>query len=201
MALGKACIWVTAFIIFVCDVIAFALAVAAEEHRSAATVEYDNAGGYYFCNYSSDISSSMAAGGFVALLFGHLITMSVTKCFCCEKGDLRGKGKACAIVSFIFLWLCWFIASVCFLAGANRNSIHTKTESTDILSVPLTCNMMRRGTFGAAAAFVFFSFILGEVYFLLVSFSARSASSPGTSVGWQGQAGSTMPPQQSPYAL
>ncbi|KAG6551453.1 hypothetical protein Mapa_006876 [Marchantia paleacea] len=208
MAMG--CNWAVVLLILICDSVAFGLAIGAEQHRSTATVEYNTVGAYYYCDYSTDMSSAMGAGGFVALLVGHLIVMGVTKCMCCAKAELsalHGGPKACAVVCFLLVWLCWFISSVCLLAGANRNSVHTKTQSIDIKNIPITCEMMRKGTFGAAAAFAFFNIIFSEVYYILMTKNPPSNSGSGTNPNWQAHgvgsvgSGSSMPPQQSPYAL
>lgn len=103
--------------------------------------------------------------------------------------------------------LSWFISSVCLLAGANRNSVHTKTQSIDIKNIPITCEMMRKGTFGAAAAFAFFDIIFSEVYYILMTKNPPTNAGSGTNPNWQAHgvgsvgSGSAMPPQQSPYAL
>lgn len=62
----------------------------------------------------------------------------------------------------------FFIAEVCLLAGSVRNAYHTKYR-TSIVVDPPSCETLRKGVFAAGAAFIVFTGILSELYY--VSFS------------------------------
>ncbi|KAG0624267.1 hypothetical protein M758_3G235200 [Ceratodon purpureus] len=205
--------WAVVVMLLTCYVIAFALAIAAEEHRAQATVtfvSFNSSGGnvswvldypynnktatngtyagYYYCKYDSDVSSSYAVAAFVFLAIAQVIVMGLTKCFCFDGEHKPGSSKSCAIVSFILLWLCFTIAEICFLAGANKNSIRSRTRDlvtgNDKIDKYMTCEYMHRGIFGAAAAFTFFSALTGELYYACLVISRSIAESH-----WEGRGG------------
>lgn len=70
----------------------------------------------------------------------------------------------------------FIIAEACLLAGSVRNAYHTK-YTTQILSNPPSCETLRKGVFGAGAAFIIFTGIVSELYY--VSYSrANEAVAP-----------------------
>jgi len=77
--------------------------------------------------------------------------------------------------AFAFHWrrVVFFIAEVCLLAGSVQNAYHTKYVSS--LSND-SCRTLRKGVFGAGAAFIVFTGILSELYY--VSYSKASNLSP-----------------------
>ncbi|XP_071722125.1 uncharacterized protein [Rutidosis leptorrhynchoides] len=155
--------------VFVLDLIAFGLAVAAEQRRSTATVT--KVQDYSYCVYDSDISSGLGAGSFLFLLVSQLLIMLASRCLCCGKALRPSGSRACAVVLFITCWVFFFIAEICLFAGSVQNAYHTKYRDylNDNLSKPLTCAQLRKGVFGAGAAFVFLTAIVSELYY--VSFS------------------------------
>ncbi|GAA0174580.1 hypothetical protein LIER_27947 [Lithospermum erythrorhizon] len=162
--------------IFILDLIAFALAVAAEQRRSKARTEPDNEKNYIYCVYDSDISTGYGVGAFLFLMASQLIVLIATRCFCCGKALKPGGSRACAVILFIICWVTFFIAEVCLLAGSVRNAYHTKYR-TYYTDAPPSCETVRKGTFAAGAAFTLFTAILSEFY--IVSYSnARGNNSP-----------------------
>uniref|UniRef100_A0A803QFX7 CASP-like protein n=1 Tax=Cannabis sativa TaxID=3483 RepID=A0A803QFX7_CANSA len=100
-------------LVFIFDLIAFALAVAAEQRRTTA---------------------------------------------------LRPSGsRAWAIVLFISSWIFFVIAVSCLLSASVSNAVHTKYRRS------LSCKVVRKGFFGAGAAFVVLTGIATELFY--VSFS------------------------------
>ncbi|KAG0553408.1 hypothetical protein M758_12G010000 [Ceratodon purpureus] len=204
--------WGVVVMLLTCYIIAFGLAIAAEEHRAQATVTYvslNSSGGnvswvfdyqnktilsngtysgYYYCKYDSDISSSYAVAAFTFLAIAQVIVMGLTKCLCFDGEHRVGSTKSCAIVSYILLWLCFMIAEICFLAGANKNSIRSSQKElvtgNQKIDQYLTCENMHRGIFGAAAAFTFFSALTGELYYVCIVLSRSVAE-----LRWQGGSG------------
>ncbi|KAL2932039.1 Acyl-CoA Delta(11) desaturase [Bienertia sinuspersici] len=128
-------------IVFVLDLIAFALAVAAEQRRSTATLI--NAGTEAYCQYDSDISTGLGAGAIVLLLASQLLIMFASRCLCCGRGLRPGGSRTWAIILFISCWVFFIIAEVCLLAGSVRNAYHTKYRS--VLNSPPTCQTLRKG--------------------------------------------------------
>lgn len=64
--------------------------------------------------------------------------------------------------------ICFAIAEICLLAASVRNAYHTKYVSS-LMNEQITCKMLRRGVFGAGAAFIVFTCLTSELFY--VSFS------------------------------
>ncbi|KAL3736210.1 hypothetical protein ACJRO7_025204 [Eucalyptus globulus] len=159
--------------VFVFDVIAFGLAVAAEQRRSTATVVTDNEKDYNYCRYDSDISTGYGVGAFLFLMVSQGIIMAASRCFCCGKPLSPGGSRASAVILFITCWVFFIIAEVCLLAGSVTNAYHTKYR-TAFGGNPLSCETVRKGVFGAGAAFVFFTAIVSEFYYACYSRARES---------------------------
>ncbi|XP_021740535.1 uncharacterized protein LOC110706866 [Chenopodium quinoa] len=155
-------------IVFVLDLIAFALAVAAEQRRSTASLV--NTGTESYCKYDSDVSTGLGIGAFLLLLASQLLVMLVSRCLCCGRGLRPGGSRTWAIVLFVSCWVLFLIAEACLLAGSVRNAYHTKYRS--VLNSPPSCQTLRKGVFAAGAAFTVFTGIISELYY--VSYSKAS---------------------------
>ncbi|CAN4103037.1 unnamed protein product [Withania somnifera] len=165
-------------IIFVLDLIAFGLAIAAERRRSTATLKLDTEGKYNYCVYDSDIATGFGAGAFLFLLLSQIIIMVASRCFCCGRALSPGGSRACAVLLFIICWITFFIAEVCLLAGSVRNAYHTKYRSSFLTSdKPLSCETLRKGVFAAGAAFIFFTSMISQFYYVSYS-KARDGPMP-----------------------
>ncbi|KAK3020607.1 hypothetical protein RJ639_047828 [Escallonia herrerae] len=163
-------------VVFVLDLIALGLAVAAEQRRSTATITQDSEKDYNYCVYDSDISTGFGVGAFLFLMAGQLIIMAASRCFCCGKALSPGGSRACALLLFITCWVTFFIAEVCLLAGSVRNAYHTKYR-TIFNEDPPSCETVRKGVFAAGAAFTFFTAIVSEFYYVSCS-KARESFAP-----------------------
>ncbi|GAB4826924.1 hypothetical protein Ancab_033803 [Ancistrocladus abbreviatus] len=155
-------------VVFIIDLIAFGLAVAAERRRSTATLAPNNSGSDY-CLYSSDIATGLGVGSFLFLLAAQLLIMVATRCLCCGRGLRPGSSRAWAIVLFIICWVTFFIAEVCLLAGSVRNAYHTKYRTYISSTHPPSCQTLRKGVFGAGAAFIFFTGLISQFYYVSYS--------------------------------
>ncbi|XP_060209373.1 uncharacterized protein LOC132636494 [Lycium barbarum] len=163
--------------VFVLDLIAFALAVAAEQRRSTATIKTDNEQVYSYCVYDSDISTGFGVGAFLFLMVSQILIMVASRCFCCGNALSPGSSRGCAVLLFIICWVTFFIAEVCLLAGSVTNAYHTKYRSSLLFNdKPLSCETVRKGVFAAGAAFIFFTSIISKFYY--VSYS-KAKGSPG----------------------
>ncbi|KAH1048580.1 hypothetical protein J1N35_039364 [Gossypium stocksii] len=156
-------------LVFVIDLIAFGLAVAAEQRRSTATV--DNNGKESYCVYDKDIATGLGVGSFLFLLLGQILIMVASRCLCCGKAMKPSGSRAWAVVLFISCWVFFLIAEVCLLAGSVRNAYHTKYKN--LLDNPPSCATLRKGVFGAGAAFVFLTAVVSELYYVSYSKAAR----------------------------
>ncbi|KAJ3678642.1 hypothetical protein LUZ60_002445 [Juncus effusus] len=180
MAAGKIIILVT---VFVLDLIAFGLAVAAEQRRSTAQVVPDEEKNYTYCVYDSDISTGYGVGALFLLLVSQIIIMVSSKCFCCGRALKPGSSRACSLLLFIFCWLTFLIAEACLLAGSVRNAYHTKYRTMFLVNDPPSCETVRKGVFAAGAAFVFFTAILSEFYFVLFKRSSDESGEGAYGIG------------------
>ncbi|KAK4744298.1 hypothetical protein SAY87_010610 [Trapa incisa] len=151
--------------VFIVDLIAFSLAVAAEQRRSTATIIQDKEKEYNYCQYDSDIATGYGVGAFLFLMVSQAIVMAVTRCFCCGKSLGPSSSRAWAIILFITCWVFFIIAEMCLLAGSVRNAYHTKYR-TIFSENPPSCQTVRKGVFGAGAAFVFFNTIVSLFYYI-----------------------------------
>ncbi|CAN1309968.1 hypothetical protein LINPERPRIM_LOCUS27901 [Linum perenne] len=66
-------------VVFVLDLVAFSLVVAAEQRRNIGSLQADvnNEG---FCMYDSDLATGLGVGSLVSLLVSQLMIMGVTRC-------------------------------------------------------------------------------------------------------------------------
>ncbi|KAI3457487.1 hypothetical protein Pfo_014150 [Paulownia fortunei] len=162
--------------VFILDLIAFALAVAAEQRRSNGTSKLDTEDNYNYCVYDSDIATGFGVGAFLFLMASQVLIMVASTCFCCGNPLKPGRSRACAVLLFIICWVTFFIAEVCLLAGSVRNAYHTKYR-TRFFENPPSCETVRKGVFAAGAAFVFFTGIISEFYYVHYS-NARESFNP-----------------------
>ncbi|KAF3789250.1 hypothetical protein EJ110_NYTH18938 [Nymphaea thermarum] len=160
-------------IVLIFDIIAFGLAVAAEQRRSKAQVLPDAEKYYTYCVYDSDIATGYGAGAFVFLFLSQLLIMVVSKCFCCGRSLRPGGSRACAVLLFIACWFTFIIAEICLLAASVQNAYHTKYRAKFNID-NLSCETIRKGVFAAGAAFTFFTCILSEIYY--ITFSKANAT-------------------------
>uniref|UniRef100_A0A5B7BCJ5 Fiber protein Fb34 n=1 Tax=Davidia involucrata TaxID=16924 RepID=A0A5B7BCJ5_DAVIN len=151
-------------VVFIFDLIAFALAVAAEQRRASATFHNNEHSTY--CVYESDIATGLGVGSLLFLIASQLLIMVASRCMCCGRALRPGSSRAWAIVLFITCWVAFLIAEVCLLAGSVRNAYHTKYRT--IVSNP-SCETLRKGVFGAGAAFIVFTGIVSELYYVSYS--------------------------------
>ncbi|XP_030481180.2 uncharacterized protein LOC115698142 [Cannabis sativa] len=148
-------------LVFIFDLIAFALAVAAEQRRTTARLVKQ--ADYTYCVYDKDIATGLGVGAFLFLLISQIIIMVVTRCLCCGKALRPSGSRAWAIVLFISSWIFFVIAVSCLLSASVSNAVHTKYRRS------LSCKVVRKGFFGAGAAFVVLTGIATELFY--VSFS------------------------------
>ncbi|KAL7186335.1 hypothetical protein ACSBR2_028139 [Camellia fascicularis] len=160
-------------LVFVFDIIAFALAVAAEQRRSTATITQDNERNYNYCVYDSDISTGYGVVALLFLMASQILIMVASQCFCCGKALKPVGSRSLALLLFITCWVFFFIAEVCLLAGSVRNAYHTKYR-TVFTDNPPSCQTLRKGVFGAGAAFVFLNCIVTELYYVFYSKAKES---------------------------
>ncbi|KAH0457250.1 hypothetical protein IEQ34_015157 [Dendrobium chrysotoxum] len=152
-------------IVFIFDIIAFGLAIAAEQRRSKAQVVPDSQKNYTYCVYDSDIATGFGVGALLFLLASQILVMAASKCFCCGPALRPGGSRSCALILFLISWVTFLIAESCLLAGSVQNAYHTRYRGF-FGEDPPSCQTLRKGVFGAGAAFVFFTGILTEFYYI-----------------------------------
>ncbi|PKU65690.1 uncharacterized protein LOC110106064 [Dendrobium catenatum] len=152
-------------IVFIFDIIAFGLAVAAEQRRSKAQVVPDSEKNYTYCVYDSDIATGFGVGALLFLLASQILVMAASKCFCCGPALRPSGSRSCALILFLISWVAFLIAESCLLAGSVQNAYHTRYRGI-FSEDPPSCQTLRKGVFGAGAAFVLFTGILTEFYYI-----------------------------------
>ncbi|KAM1138986.1 hypothetical protein PS2_036532 [Malus domestica] len=157
-------------VVFVFDLVAFALAVAAEQRRSTAKVQTEADSSY--CVYDSDIATGFGVGSFLFLLASQALIMVASRCLCCGTALRPSGSRSWAIMLFVTSWVLFVIAEACLLAGSVRNAYHTKYRAS-FMEDP-SCETLRKGIFGAGAAFVVLTGIFSELYY--VSYSRANES-------------------------
>ncbi|XP_078161325.1 uncharacterized protein LOC144556767 [Carex rostrata] len=163
-------------LVIVFDLIAFGLAIAAEQRRSTATVMPDEEKNYTYCVYDSDISTGLGIGALLFLLISQVVVMAASKCFCCGNAMRPGGSRSCALLLLFLCWITFLIAEACLLAGAVRNAYHTRYRTLFFVDPP-NCQTVRRGVFAAGAAFIFFTGILTEFYYITFSKAQNATTS------------------------
>ncbi|XP_078153893.1 uncharacterized protein LOC144549014 isoform X1 [Carex rostrata] len=156
------------------DLLAFILAIVAEQRRSKATVEINQNNGDSYCFYSANVSTSYGIVALVFLLLSQAIIMVLSRCFCCGPPLPPGKNRTWSGICFIACWITFVIAEICLLAASVRNSHHTMSLYQDST---LSCKTLRKGVFAAAASFIFFTAILSQFYYLLYSEAKNNSES------------------------
>lgn len=68
---------------------------------------------------------------------------------------------------YLYFRVTFAIAEVCLLAGSVRNAYHTKYTLS--ANDPPSCEKLRKGVFGAGAAFVILTGIFSELYYVSYS--------------------------------
>ena len=63
------------------------------------------------CEYTSDVSTGLAAGSIIFLMFSQIIIMLATRCLCCGSGVKPGGAKTFGVLMFL---LSWYAASAYF---------------------------------------------------------------------------------------
>lgn len=150
-------------VVFVFDLIAFALAIAAEQRKTSASLAQNETTSY--CVYNSDISTGLGIGSVIFLSASQLNIMFASHCLCFGKALTPGRSRTWAIFLFISCWVSYLIAGSCLLAGSVKNAYHTK-YSTLISDQPPSCEVMRKGVFGAGAAFIVLTGIFSELFYV-----------------------------------
>ncbi|CAA7029660.1 unnamed protein product [Microthlaspi erraticum] len=152
--------------VFVCDILAFGLAVAAEQRRTTWQVSRESKDSSY-CVYDKDIATNLGIGSFLILLASQILIMAASRCLCCGRALAPSRSRSCAIALFITTWVFFIIAEVCLLAGSVRNAYHTKYRVYfgNTTASP-SCHSLRKGVFGAGAAFIVLTGIVSELYYV-----------------------------------
>ncbi|WOL09842.1 hypothetical protein Cni_G18595 [Canna indica] len=150
------------------DVVAFALAIAAEQRRSTAQVVPDSEKAYTYCVYDSDIATGFGVGALLFLLLSQILIMAATRCYCCGPSLRRDRSRYCAFVLFLACSLTFLVAELCLLAGSVRNAYHTRYRGIYYMNDP-SCEVLRKGVFAAGAVFVFLTAVLSVFYYILHS--------------------------------
>jgi hypothetical protein len=121
-----------------------------------------------YCSYDSDIATGLGVGSFLFLMISQILITVASRCLCCGKALRPSGSRSWAIFLFITCWVTFFIAEVCLLAGSVRNAYHTKYR-TALIDNPPSCEKLRKGVFAAGAAFVVFTGIVSELYYVSYS--------------------------------
>nr|XP_043614037.1 uncharacterized protein LOC122585988 [Erigeron canadensis] len=150
------------------NLMAFILAIGAEQRRSTAKVVPDEYDEYDYCAYDSDASTVYGLTAFGLLLISQTLVNGVTKCLCFGKGLVPGCSKTLATFFFIFSWVVFVGAEACLLLGSAKNAYHTKYRAS-LGGNDLSCETLRKGVFAGGAALTFISMVASIVYYLVHS--------------------------------
>ncbi|KAH7292000.1 hypothetical protein KP509_29G046300 [Ceratopteris richardii] len=111
-------------IVFVLELIPFGLGIGAEKRRARGEYVMDNTTYYQYCRYTSDIATRLAVGALLFLLTSQVLILASTHYLCCGNALKPGAARAFAVIFFILTWATFFIAAICYLAGAVQNANH-----------------------------------------------------------------------------
>ncbi|XP_062206000.1 uncharacterized protein LOC133907909 [Phragmites australis] len=166
--------------ILLVDVVAFGLAIGAEQRRPTARLETDARQEWTYCAYRPDAATGLGGAALALLLVGQAVAAVASRCFCCGAALRPGGARACALILFLSSWLTFIIAEACLLAGLVQSAYHTGYRAV-FFENPPDCETVRRGTFGAGAAFALITCVLTSSYYYYfskarVSFHRREAT-------------------------
>ncbi|KAL5230917.1 hypothetical protein ABZP36_029693 [Zizania latifolia] len=147
-----------AFFIF----FAFLLAVGAERRRSTGKVVPDEYDLRSYCLYDTDASTVYGVAAFFVLLLAQALVSTVTRCLCLGPA-LSSRG--CAVTAFVLSWITFLTAEACLIGGSVRNAYHTKYLGYYMKHDLVTCVMLRKGVFAAAAALMLINLVASLVYY------------------------------------
>ncbi|KAK1695040.1 hypothetical protein QYE76_011737 [Lolium multiflorum] len=168
--------------ILLVDLVAFGLAIGAEQSRPTASLETDARNEWTYCRYHPDASTGMGGAALALLLVGQVVAAAASRCFCCGAALRPGGARGCALMLFLSSWLTFIIAEACLLAGLVQSAYHTGYR-TVIFENPPDCETVRRGTFGAGAAFALITGVLTGSYYYCFSKSRGSYQRPEAAIG------------------
>ncbi|CAN1789526.1 hypothetical protein LINPERHAP1_LOCUS18518 [Linum perenne] len=140
-------------IVFIFDLIAFGLAVGAEQRRTTATIQADTEKDYNYCVYDSDIATGYGVGAFLFLLASQVIIMAASRCFCCGKAMSPTGSRACAVMLFLICWVSFLGAEACLVAGTVKNAHRNKYRGLYGFG-DLDCETLGAGVFEAGAVLI-----------------------------------------------
>nr|CAB3499264.1 unnamed protein product [Digitaria exilis] len=133
-----------------------------------ASLETDAAQDWRYCVYRPGAATALGAVALVLLLVGQAVAAFASRCFCCGAALRPGGARACALVLFLSSWVTFIIAEACLLAGLVQSAYHTGYRKVFFQNPP-DCDAVRRGTFGAGAAFALFTCVLTSSYYYCFS--------------------------------
>ncbi|KAM0906843.1 hypothetical protein ACQ4PT_016537 [Festuca glaucescens] len=168
--------------ILLVDLVAFGLAIGAEQSRPTASLETDARNEWTYCRYHPDASTGMGGAALALLLVGQVVAAVASRCFCCGAALRPGGARGCALMLFLSSWLTFLIAEVCLLAGLVQSAYHTGYRKV-IFENPPDCETVRRGTFAAGAAFALITGVLTGSYYYYFSKSRVSYQRPEAAIG------------------
>jgi len=154
---------------FLCDILAFGLALGAMAKRSKAVPTYSEPG-YLTCGYTKDIATGLAATAFVFLLFGQVLITAVTSCFCFGNADYNpGSGRILSICTLVTSWFTFVIAEIFLLSGAILNNIRSIGQVDEGVTSQdeVNCAHAKKLIFAVGAAFAFLTMLLSLGYYFL----------------------------------
>lgn len=157
-------------LVFIIDLIAFGLAVAAEINRNTVPVPVNVNNEYLYCAYGSDMATDYAVGACIFLLLSHTLLMGVTRhvtlwSYGSTFGPRQGTSHALAILLFVASWVSFVVAEVFLIAGAWENAnLPTKYQLDK--TTYLCCQQVAKGVFATGAAFTAVKLIVSEGYYI-----------------------------------
>ncbi|CAD6213065.1 unnamed protein product [Miscanthus lutarioriparius] len=164
------------------DLVAFGLAIGAVQSRPSARLETDARQEWTYCVYRTDAATALGGTALALLLVGQAVAAIASRCFCCGSALRPGGARACALVLFLSSWVTFVIAEACLLAGLLQSAYHTGYR-TVFFQNPPDCETVRRGTFGAGAAFALFTCVLTSAYYYYFSKARIHYHRPEVAIG------------------
>ncbi|KAF8672415.1 hypothetical protein HU200_049626 [Digitaria exilis] len=163
-----------------------------------ASLETDAAQDWRYCVYRPGAATALGAVALVLLLVGQAVAAFASRCFCCGAALRPGGARACALVLFLSSWYYQSTTSpppipISLSRSPPAPACHIDFPKADargphaaslVLSCssayhtgyrkvffqnPPDCDAVRRGTFGAGAAFALFTCVLTSSYYYCFS--------------------------------
>ncbi|XP_047308184.1 uncharacterized protein LOC124911720 [Impatiens glandulifera] len=162
-------------LMFLLDLAAFALTMAAVQTKTKATL-HQSVDGTIYCVYSSNIASRFAVASMFLLSVSQTIVTVATQCLCFGKILRPGNWRISAIMLFITCWISFLVSEMFLFYGSVKDASLTNYRHSN----NLPCFTLSSRVFGIAALLIVVTATASQTYYVSYVKTDGSNSLPST---------------------